>query len=187
MSELFVDVSSNNHDNNEPIDWKLVHEAGYRGAIIKCSEGLEYKNPWAERDANGAFCQGMQIGYYHFARPGLNDAVEEAQYAIDTVAGLHRTIGISLDLEVRDGLTWPDLQDWGIRFTNHIASKNIISPWYSNLYFLSNMPLAPHGHKLWIAEPSQRPRRECWMWQKSSTTIVPGIPGETDINVYYGP
>lgn len=64
-----IDVSKHQGD----VDWKKVHEAGFRFGIVKATEGADYtdpqfKNNWAKLlELDGEFYRGA----YHFARPDL--------------------------------------------------------------------------------------------------------------------
>lgn len=186
MSLLMFDVSSNNHINNQAIDYKKASKAGYSGVIIKCTEGNDYINPWLKNDAISANAAKMHVGYYHFARPSMSSAEAQADYAMGAIRNLPRDIGLTLDLELTEGFTWPDLANWAKNFLANVAAQKIGSPIYLNDNFLTHLPGAPFNHKLWLASPGQTPRRKVWMWQKSWTGIVPGVPGECDIDQFYG-
>lgn len=184
MSLKMFDISSVNHPNNKPINWKLVKKSGYVGVIIKATEGIDYVNPWLHNDVSGARSVGLHVGYYHYAHPGHSGAVEQANFVLDKVKGLPRDLGISLDLEVQE-LNWELTANWAQGFLATIAAQKITSPIYLNQYYLDNLPGAPFGHKLWIASPSKTPRMHHWMWQKAAGPIN-GIDGVVDIDEYNG-
>lgn len=180
-----IDVSSNNHPGNKPIDWKSVRKAGYQGVMIKCTEGVSYTNPWLKPDAIEANRAQLHTGFYHFARPSVGNALAQAEFALTSIANLPRDLGLALDLEVNAGISWPDLSTWAENFLARISQANIGSPIYLNNYFLSQLPAAPFGHKLWLASPSSIPRRHCWMWQQAAKPVK-GIEGLVDINAFNG-
>ena len=185
MPFKMVDVSSNNHVNEQPITWENVYSAGYRGVMIKATEGIDYTNPWMERDAKAAHGALLHVGYYHYARPAVGNAAEQATYALDAIQGLPRDIGLALDFEETGGLSWELLQVWCKNFLAEVASHKCGSPLYTDPDFMAHMPEAPFGHKLWLASWGRRPRRAVWAWQ-SGEAVVPGIPGLTDVGWYYG-
>src|ERR1019366_3738671 len=111
-----IDISGWQHPNNEPIDWHAVKRSGVQAAMVKATEGTNYTSAWLAADGNGARSAGLKIGYYHFAHPGTNGALEEAQYFLDAIAGHPRSIGGALDLEVTEGVPWPDLAVWSKTF-----------------------------------------------------------------------
>src|SRR3984957_6120819 len=107
-----IDVSSNNHDGGKAIDWTEVEKSGIRYVMIKATEGVDYINPWLEKDAHGARTAGLDIGYYHFAHPGKSSPQEQAAKFQQAIANLPRMIGLSLDLEITEGLGQPELDVW---------------------------------------------------------------------------
>lgn len=194
MAFNMIDVSSNNHPDDRPINWNAVAhtETGLDidGVMIKCTEGMpgnrEYINPWLARDAHGAHAAGLHIGYYHFAWPRIDDSEQQCEFALETIKGLPRDLGLALDLEEQNGLSWDQLSEWAFEFLSRISADNISAPLYSNQNFLSNMPKAPFNHKLWFASPSFRPRHHVWAWQHTATARVNGIVGDVDLSVVYG-
>ena len=175
-----IDVSSNNHPTAAPIDWAQVKAAGYGAVMIKATEGVDYVNPWLKDDADGAAAAGLQVGYYHFARPGQSTGVTQAADATKAIDGLPRQLGLALDLEVTEGRSWPELAAWARGF--HERAKALVehSPLYVNDYFLANLPGAPFDWWLWLAQTA-RPRRQVWAWQETTPVAVPGIGGLTDV------
>lgn len=189
MSFPMIDVSSN---NPHPINWQKVARSGVKGVMIKCSEGTKYVNPYRAEDANGAREYGLHVGYYHFAQPSINhsfghsDADEEAVHALESIKGLPRDLGLALDLEVTNGLSWQQLSNWAREFLGMVAAQKITSPLYVSPTFLDNLPGAPFGHKLWLASWGKRPRQQVWAWQYSGTGAQSGIEGQCDLDIYYG-
>lgn len=180
-----VDVSSNNHVNDDPINWHSVAGAGYRAVMIKATEGLNYVNPWLARDADGAHTAGLHVGFYHFAMPAVGEADDQAEFVVNAVNGLPRDLGIALDLEVMNGLSWADLSTFGENFLARLVQLGVkYSTLYSNDNFMANLSGAPFGHYLWLAQTAQ-PRQQVWGWQTTSPAAVPGIPGLTDIDTLY--
>lgn len=180
-----IDVSSNNHSLGGQIDYGLVARAGYGAVMVKCSEGLTYRNPWRKLDGEGFHAKGLHVGYYHFARPDVGDAAEQADFAIAAIAGLPRDIGLALDLEVSGGLSEHDLTTWAKNFLARVSQHAIGAPIYSNVDFMTKLPELPFGHRLWLASWGKSPTVPVWAWQQGQT-VVPGIHGETDYGIWYG-
>lgn len=175
-----IDVSSNNHLSGETIQWSKVHASGYRSVMIKATEGVNYINPWLGRDADQARQAGLGVGYYHFAHPGVNTAIAEADHALNAIHGLPRTLGLALDLEVMEGLGWVELAAWARAFHAHARTVVDHSPLYVNDNYLANLPGAPFGERLWLAQTA-RPRRQVWAWQMTVAAKVPGIAVPCDV------
>lgn len=183
-----LDVSSNNHEYDQPIDWAEVFRQGYRAVIIKATQGIDYVNPWLKEDATKAFEAGFKyIGYYHFAISRASSAIEQANYFAQHIAGLPRNIGGSLDQETQDN-SWLALSNWSHEFLSRLEDLFIGPKLYSNNNFLSNMDDAPYGYPLWLASPGIRPRRNVWCWQNSWTAKIAGIPSiDCDTDILYLP
>jgi GH25 family lysozyme M1 (1,4-beta-N-acetylmuramidase) len=180
---IFADISSNNHEDDKAIDFSKAHVLG--GVVVKATEGVNYVNPYLTEDATAIHKAGKHIGYYHYARPSESSGQEQASFILDHVSSLPRDLGISLDLEVTEGVA--DLSGWAKEFLDTIAARKIGSPLYSNAAFLELMPQAPFGHKLWYSAPgTTAPKRKVWAWQFSWTASVSGFSSAVDLSHYYG-
>lgn len=175
-----IDVSSANHVGDDAINWRAVGDAGYQAVMIKCSEGITYTNPWRTTDAKLAWVAGLHVGYYHYAHPELNGPALEARYALQSIVGLPRDLGLALDLEVAKGTTWAELSAWAQAFHEDVRREVDHSPLYVNDNFLANLPGAPWGERLWLAQTA-RPRQHVWAWQETTPEAVPGIAVRTDV------
>lgn len=181
---LMIDISANNHPDDKPIDWAKVKAGGTDAVMIKATEGVGYINPWLGRDAQAAYAANLAVGYYHFARPASSRALMQAAAALEAIHGLPRTLGLALDLEVTDGMSWDALATWALAF--HTNARKVVthSPLYVNDNFLNNMPGAPWGERLWLAQTA-RPRREVWAWQTTTPIEIAGIVGPVDRDIVH--
>lgn len=181
---LMIDISANNHPDDATIDWSKVKADGTDGVMIKATEGVGYVNPWLKADAIGAATAGLRVGYYHFARPASSPPDTQAIAAWRAIEGLPRMLGLALDLEVTEGLGWVTLGAWAQTF--HEAARRFVnhSPLYVNDDFLNNLPGAPFGERLWLAQTA-RPRREVWAWQTTTPIEVAGIVGPVDRDIVH--
>lgn len=186
-----IDVSSNNHPNGCPIDWCELVKNGVRGVMVKATEGVDYLNPWLARDAHGARAAGLLVGYYHFAHPGQDKNPQaEVDWLARAVQDLPHELGLALDLEVTEGLSWDELGAWGHGFLEALAEHADWTILYSNENFLNGMIGAPWGHRLWYARPGARPRRTCWAWQYGVASgvgrdVATAAGGDVDVNMLY--
>ncbi len=173
-----VDVSSNNHVGGRPLDFGAMRrECGIDYVMIKATEGLGYRNPYLAEDARAAHEAGMDVGYYHFAHPCEAADVQVADFLNGVrYAGVPHRLGLALDLEVQDGLNWADLAEFAQTFLDSLSRAAQWTILYSNEDFLTNMPGAPWGYRLWYARPGARPRRQCWAWQYG-TGREPAVEG----------
>ena len=107
------------------IDWVKVRQAGYRFAILKATEGVDYltgdKRDWFIANARAAKGAGMLVSFYHFGRPDTGpsveqDAREEAEdflKAVEMAGGPTPGCPLWLDLE-KDvyNRTRAEVQEW---------------------------------------------------------------------------
>lgn len=184
MTHKMIDVSSNNHNDDQAIDWHAVASAGYSAVMIKATEGARYVNPWLERDATGAQEAGLLKGYYHYAHPGESAADIEVNNLWQTVKDLPRSIGLALDLEVSEGLSWQALDAWAKEFMARIPAEVTNRVLYTSTSWLAQLGVVPTGTELWLASWGRKPKQETWAWQYGQLE-VPGIAGLTDVSTLY--
>lgn len=191
-----IDVASYQRD----VDWQAVAASGIAFAFTKFTEDAgsgAYLNPYAASSWKGIKAAGLARGAYHYARPGADDADDEARYfldRIDAAGGLETGDLLALDIESGSG----DLGGWTLEFLRtverHAGFKPLVytGAWFSDPHELDRQPaLADFG--LWLAAyQSQMPAPPApWpfvaFWQHSSTGRVPGVVGDCDLNVFNGP
>lgn len=96
------------------VDWKRVAAARvapgvdrkWRGASIKVSEHVGYKDPTRLRNIQGARDIGFPIGVYHFLHP-MEDVERQLDNAWEAIGDTMPSFGIAIDLEAAD----PSLND----------------------------------------------------------------------------
>ena len=182
------------------IDWSKVKAAGKTFAIAKASEGIGFEDSSYDRNKAGALGNGLKFGAYHFARPGRNNPVEEADWFV-RVMGLQRGMLVpTLDIEVSGGLGPTALTSWTKAFVQRVYARTGVKPmiytspsfWRDNLN--NSRWFADNGYAfLWIAHwntnnpsvPGDNWGGRSWtFWQYSETGTVPGISGRVDLNRY---
>lgn len=93
-------------------DWQVsdlsaIASAGAKYALVKVSEGLNYKNPKASAQINSANSNGMMPAGYHYAHFGAdsNRAVQEGNYTVNSAksAGLPAGSYLACDYEEGSG------------------------------------------------------------------------------------
>ena len=157
------------------IDWHKVAGAGVKFAICKVTEGTNFADPDYIANVKGATAAGIHAFNYFFAHPA-----ESFQGQLSFIRA--KAIGpqTELDLEVNDGMTWPQLEQFGKQYFANNPSALL----YSNLDYLSHLRDAPWGHQLWLAEYGVPwPARPCTVWQYGAGT-VPGISTPCDLDYF---
>ncbi len=166
--------------------------------IIKASEGVGFIDPSFNRNQTECRKTSLGLGYYHFARPDLNNTAEaEADYFLRVCGGLRAGEMLILDYE-------PNTQvqahvDWCRRWLDYVYSKTGVRP----LIYLNQSQVKKFnwksvidgGYGLWIAAYTYDPNNnefEIGQWpfaamqQWTNKQNVPGISGDTDGNVFFG-
>jgi len=92
-----IDVS---HWNGN-INWNKVQTDF---AIIKCSQGVNSKDPMFETNKKGARDNNILAGYYHFA--ATNNPVGEADWFVKTVGDIQPGELLALDAETGQSPQW---------------------------------------------------------------------------------
>lgn len=207
-TQLGVDVSEHQYE----IDWKQVADSGIDFAYIRIgrrgyTEGGLFNDPWFEQNYQGARDAGLQVGVYFYSQAiTVEEAQEEAQFVLDKLDGRPLDLPIVFDWEKIDN------EDADIARTNGLGMElrtdcavafceGVIAEGYeASIYF--NRNFGYYGYDLtrltdyafWFALPISPPEL-CWpsfyyrvdLWQFSFTETVPGIEGETDLNMRFVP
>jgi GH25 family lysozyme M1 (1,4-beta-N-acetylmuramidase) len=182
------------------IDWARVRAAGKSFAIAKATEGIGFKDDTYDRNKAGAMGQGMMFGAYHFARPGSNDPVAEADWFVDNAAIEHGMLIPTLDLEQNGGLTNSALSTWVKAWLGRVYARlGVRAMIYTSPSFWRNSMstrrwYADNGYAiLWVANwgvtspsvPASNWGGRSWtFWQYTSDGTVPGISGRVDLDRY---
>jgi GH25 family lysozyme M1 (1,4-beta-N-acetylmuramidase)/uncharacterized protein YraI len=182
------------------IDWARVRGAGKTFAFAKATEGIGWKDDAYDRNKAGALAQGLMFGAYHFARPGSNDPVREADWFVDTAGIQHGMLIPALDLEVTGGLGPTALTAWVKAWLGRVYERLGVRPMiYTSPSFWRNALgdsrwFADNGYAiLWVAHwgvsspsvPGSNWGGRSWtFWQYTSDGSVPGIAGRVDLNRY---
>ena len=180
------------------IDWPKVKAAGKTFAFAKATEGIGYKDSRYDANRSGALAAGVRFGAYHFARPGSNNPVTEADWFVNTARLQHGMLIPVLDLELTGGLGPSALTTWTKAWLQRVTSRLGVKPMiYTTAAFWRNAMgdsrwFADNGYRLWVANwgvtspsvPGSNWGGRSWTcWQYSSQGTVPGISTRVDLDV----
>lgn len=169
---FIVDVSSN---QDHPIDWRSVKQAGCVGVVLKATQGLHYVNPFFAGDLKGCDEAGLPVVAYHFAT--FENARAEANFFVKHAGARARV----LDIETSTNL------GWATRFLQRVQKRVGLAPDQTMLYgSASSIPRKGVTSLLWIADYGQSPGQPCDMWQYTQTGSVPGIANAVDVSRWTG-
>jgi lysozyme len=178
------------------IDWVKAKASGKVDfAFVKASEGLGYVDPQFKRNAAEANGLNIPVGYYHYAHPETNSALDEARAFVNVTKGYAAQLPYVLDLEGEASkLSTIDLTAWALAFMREVKRLTGASVMlYTGAYFARDEVGAALGEfPLWVAHygattPLANGTWKEWtVFQYSSSGAVPGIVGNVDMNEYNG-
>ena len=191
-----VDVAAHQHPGGTPIDWSKVRSDGQSFAFVKATEGGDWVNPHYVEDIQAANAAGLKTGAYHYARPAGDAKTQAANFAAQIALAPDQTLPPALDIEVAEGKSAAQLEQWIEEFTSELKRLTGRTPMiYTYKYFwmgqmnnsqkFSDMPL-------WLAAyQDQAPEavggwKELSFWQRSGSGKVAGIPTDVDMNLFNG-
>lgn len=189
-----VDLS--NFQAHLKIDWPEAKKAGVRFVYHKATEGTGFiDGTYVTRRAE-AKVHGVPFGAYHFARPTLTNAADEAAFFLKHAAPAKGDMVPALDLEANDAhLSEDQLTKWVEEWFAHVFKETGVSR--GLLYTPFNLSRRPKGVHLWVARynndnrlPQVRQPFKTWaFWQFSDgkfgvPSVVPGI-GRVDIDTMH--
>lgn len=188
-----IDVSS----YESSIDWRMAKASGVEFAIIRVSDGLQYKDPKFATYWAGARDAGVMRGVYQFFRP-TQDPIAQANLVLAAIADrAPNDLPPAIDVETMGGLPPAEVEAKVRAWVEHV-SKAIGRPpiiyagYYSWQDYTGNANLtsSPLWHAQYTTAPCPNiptPWTRWTIWQHSSTGTVPGVLGEpTDMNVFAG-
>ena len=106
--------------------WQSVGagDGDYDFIICKATEGVGYTDPKCDQHYQRAKEQGKLLGVYHFARPGYNDAISEADWFVSQIQGYIGEAILVLDWEVE--ATWNVA--WAKQWLDRVYEKTGVKP-----------------------------------------------------------
>lgn len=161
--------------------------------IMKTSEGIGFKDPMFTRNQSESRRVGLDLGYYHFARPDLGNSGEaEAGWFLKAIGGLQKNEVVALDYEPASN-PFP-VVDWCKRFLDRMQQETGMKPYIylnkSQVRGFNWKPIAQAGYPLWLASYDGNVISGDWdfvaMQQWTSSQRVTGINGNVDGCHFFG-
>jgi len=181
------------------IDWQAVKASGVEFAFIKATEGGDLLDSRFKRYTSDARAAGIPTGPYHFYF-FCRSAAEQARWFIRNVPKSAAVLPPVLDMEWNH--TSPsckkrpspakvrkEMAIWLNMVERHFGRKPII---YTTIDFhRENIEGHFRDYTFWLrsvaAHPDDLYGDHPWhFWQYTGTGVIPGIEGNTDINVFAG-
>lgn len=195
------------------VDWNLVKASGASFAIIKATDGTDYKYVgWYRQTIPRLKASGLIPGAYHWLRAGPNgeyrDPAGQARYFL-SVIGDPTGMLCALDVELERNSSGQVISKPYVNSARIFAAE-----WdhltrghplliYTGEWYWNDTIGNPHGADLgplWHseyektqAEINDGPELDtyggwphCAMWQYTSDGSVPGVAGRVDLNLFHG-
>lgn len=191
-----IDVSA----HNQKIDWEKVKKAGVEFAILRCGFGQDYKSQDDTYFArNIAECERIGIPYgvyiYSYALNTKNASCE-ADHALRLLKGHTPKYGVWFDMEDADGYKRRNgmpsnktLVNICKEFCDKMIKNGYKTGIYASLSWFNNQLKDSKLDKYdkWVAQWNDRCSytKDYVMWQYTSSGLVDGINGRTDMNIMY--
>ena len=189
--KFVIDVSS----HNGTVDWSQVKvdgaliRLGYRGY----GQGTLTTDTQFNANIQGCVKNNLAYGVYWFTTAITEkEAVEEAEFVLNTVRGLKLWFPIFIDSEYsnanKNGRS--DKLDKSVRtacvkaFCDRIEKSGYIAGVYSSEnWFKEMLDVDQLPYRYWIANYSKRPTYHNWDgWQRTSTAKVNGVSTNVDVS-----
>ena len=180
-----IDVSM--HNGN--VDYSKVKSSGIEVVIIKATEGVDYIDPYLERNYTNSKQNGLYTGFYHFMSE-KTDPVRQAEDFFNSIKNKQYDVIPVLDIETNNNnRSSKEVTDRCLEFLNRFkALSGIDCVIYTGGYFGRDLlDDRIKSYKAWIAhygvaEPMYTGFTEVVGHQYTETGAVNGISGNVDIN-----
>ena len=172
--------------------------------IVKATEGVGFVDKSCDKFFQQGLKLGKKLGFYHFARPELNDAVKEAEFFYNNTKNYFGKAIPVLDWESsgKSNVTW------ALTWLNKIYELTGVKPMIYmsesvvNAYDWSKVVAGDYG--LWVAKyrdnkldynydmsnAGTKPSVKWWsfyaMWQWTSCGRLDGYNASLDCDIFYG-
>jgi lysozyme len=179
------------------IDWEAVATTPVRFAVLRATLGNDYRDGRYAGNAAGARRNGLTVGAYHYAKPGLarRDPRVEADHFLDVIGLRAGDVIPVLDIEETGGLGPRQLRTWASAWLQRVYERtgvramiySGISFWHGSMR--NTASFARLDHPLWVAHwyvgapdvPGRRwGGRGYTIWQWSAAGRIAGIDGPVD-------
>ncbi len=181
------------------VDWRTKRSNGIAFTFIKATEGGDLFDDHFTRHWNGAKSAGIPRGAYHFfyfCRP----AFEQARWFIRKVPRDPSALPPVLDMEWNHAsptckfrpepeAVRKEMSVFLKQVERHYRKKPIV---YTTIdFYRDNQLYKLKGYPFWLrsvaGDPYEKYGNQPWLfWQYTGTGEVPGVKGDTDINVFNG-
>lgn len=183
------------------INWQKVKDSGVEFVMIRLGgrgteSGEIYSDEYTQRNYEGAIAAGLKVGGYFFSQSiTVEEAVEEAQYALEKVKNWDVQMPIAYDWEYVDSkartgaMDSRTLTDMTKAFCDTIRDAGYETMIYFGRSQSTDMLILEEllDYPFWLAYYTtvMNYPYKVDMWQYTETGAVPGISGNVDMNLLF--
>jgi lysozyme len=196
-----IDVSYYQQD----IDWMKVAASGVEFAFIRCgyrgyTAGTMSEDEKFKDNIAGALKAGLQVGVYFFSQAvTAGEAAEEAQYVIDMIKDYNVTLPLVFDwerIDSEDSARTAQVDGETVTACAAAFCEKVKAAGYEPcIYFYRNTGYYVYDltkltdYTFWVSTPGNYPDfyYAHTIWQYSFEGQVPGIAGNTDLDMIFTP
>lgn len=199
MPEHFgVDVSADQHPDNQPIDWVQAYAAltqlgsgGRPFAVVKLWDGAttidsegNWVNPWGPRDIQAAKAAGFAVAIYGFSEPNISLYAQLA--ALNFTMAKFPGLPVFIDAEVTRSQSSSVVGAVNRALVAAISGAGGVYTYDS--FLECNLSGAPWGKAMWIAEPERAAGNTVTpaLFHQYGQGSIPGIPATVDLDYFCG-
>ena len=190
MIDKVIDVSA----DDGVIDWKAVKAWGCNGAILKCTNALDFIDAQYEANVQGSLKEGIPFGSYMVVHPW--EPIDEQIVAFLMVKDKRSAVS-AVDWELKKSETSYRASLAVMLSLSYLREADAKTPWlYLNLdYLIHRLKYNRRVFdlcKVWYSNPSPKELNAYpatfpppIAHQYTFKAKVPGIPGACDVNQLY--
>lgn len=172
------------------IDWQSVKNFGINFAMIRVGHGARSKDSTFDANIAGANAVGIHAGVYFYSTAlSTDESLLDAQFVIQQLQGKTVSYPVAIDLEdaTQRGLGRDAITSIAVTFCNEIRAAGYTPMVYCNETWAKRYIdwSRLDGVERWIARYNWLYNRTDYprgIWQSSSTTRLPGINGNVDLD-----
>ena len=157
------------------VDFTKGKSDGIWGVMLKATEGERYLSPAFDKNYQKATDSGLYVGAYHYLRASTPaEALKEAQFFLQKVAGKKLTLPLAVDIEA------PEQVERNKYYAMIYSTVN----WFQTKLASSQLDVFDR----WIAQVGvNQPtfNKPYGMWQYTWNAQINGITGRVDENISY--
>lgn len=189
--EISKYILGTDFSHHNPIDLRYIGQQGF--IFLKATEGRSYVDSKLKLNMqhlayNSFMANKPFIGFYHYARPELNSAKDEAFFCLRTISSHVGNCMIALDIE-GNALNEKNIEMWVVEWLEIVKQKAKTNPiLYLQASALSLFPniICDKKTPLWVACYSESSRKSKYKHTMNRANFIQLTSHPFDIDIFKG-